>query len=245
MIVVFAVDALEFKKVEEFNCNNLKQDYCGKTDISEFSQPRTMVLWSSFITGKNKEKDVLKDGNKEMWSKKWNIKETFLKNFKNPLVLDLPGYSYNLKVHEQSRKLLKAYFETDKQEKKEQIRKQYNKEAFDHHKKIKQEFFKALRSKKHDFVLGYFAVGDVIGHLNFGNNTLMKMIYRDFDEIAAEIKKILPKTKLIILSDHGMEALGMFGDHNNYGFWSTNFKNLNNPKITDFANIIIGCKDES
>ena len=76
MIIVLAVDALEFNKVEEFNCRNLKQEYFGKTNISEFSQPRTMVLWSSFMTGQNKEKDVLSNGNKEMWNKKWDIKET-------------------------------------------------------------------------------------------------------------------------------------------------------------------------
>ncbi|MBD3247555.1 hypothetical protein GF378_02960, partial [Candidatus Pacearchaeota archaeon] len=51
MIVILAIDALEYDKVEEFNCKNLKQEYYGKTDISEFSQPRTMVLWSSFMTG--------------------------------------------------------------------------------------------------------------------------------------------------------------------------------------------------
>jgi hypothetical protein len=28
------------------------------------------------------------------------------------------------------------------------------------------------------------------------------------------------------------------GDHSRYGFWSTNFKDLGNPKITDFEKII-------
>ena len=239
MIVVLAIDALEYDKIEEFNYKNLKQNYCGKTDISEFSQPRTMVLWSSFMTGMNKEKDVLKDGNREMWNKKWDIKETFFSNFQNPIVLDLPGFSYNLEVHERSRKLLKAFFETEDKDKKEEVRKEYNKDAFDHHKKIKEEFFKVLKSGEHDFVLGYFSVADIIGHLNFGNEIMMKMIYKELDEIAAEIKK-MPDVKLIVLSDHGMKALGIFGDHSEYGFWSTNFKDLGNPKITDLAKIILG-----
>ena len=89
--------------MEEFDCKNLKQEYYGKTDISEFSQPRTMVLWGSFVTGKNKERAVLEDGNKEMWNKKWDIGETFFSYFNNPVVLDLPGFSYDLKVHEKSR----------------------------------------------------------------------------------------------------------------------------------------------
>ncbi len=236
MIIVLAIDALEFTKVEEFDCKNLKQLHYGKTDITEFSQPRTMVLWSSFMTGENKEKDVLKDGNKEMWDKRWPIEETFFSKFKSPIILDLPGYSYDTKVHERSRELLKSFFETDDKEKKEEIRKEYNKDAFDHHRKIKEDFFKALE-EDHDFILAYFSVGDVIGHLSFGNTTLMKMIYKDFDEIAEKVKE---KTdRLIILSDHGMEQIGIFGDHSRYGFWSTNFKDLGTPKITDFGKFIL------
>jgi hypothetical protein len=37
-----------------------------------------------------------------------------------------------------------------------------------------------------------------------------------------------------------MEKIGMFGDHSNYGFWSTGLKDLGYPKITDFAKIING-----
>jgi len=237
MIVVFAIDALEFKKVEEYNCENLKQKYYGKTDISEFSEPRTMVLWSSFMTGNNKEKEVLDNGNKEMWNKKWKIEETFFKNFKNPAVIDLPGYSYELDVHETSRKLLKEYFETDDPEKKEKVKEQYNKDALEHHKKVKEEFLKALDGN-HDFVLCYFSVVDVIGHLNFGNSIMMKMLYREMDDIAKMIEEKY-NCPMLIISDHGMKAIGQFGDHSEYGFWSVNFESdLKNPRITEFFEII-------
>ena len=83
-------------------------------------------------------------------------------------------------------------------------------------------------------MLGYFSAADVVGHLNFGNKALMKMIYRDMDEIAAGIDDTL-----IVLSDHGMERIGMFGDHSDHGFWSTGFKDLGTPRITDFAGIIM------
>jgi len=238
MKVILAIDALEYDKVEEFNCNNLKQEYYGKTDISEFSQPRTMVLWSSFMTGENKESEVLKDGDKEMWSKKWDIKETFFSKFDNPKVIDLPGFSYDLEAHARSRKLLKSFFETKDDEEKENIRKEYNKDAFDHHKKVKEEFNKALE-EDHDFVLGYFSVVDVIGHLNFGNTTLMKMLYKEMDELAEKLRNMDKVDKLIILSDHGMEAIGMFGDHSDHGFWSTNFKDLGKPRITEVKDAIL------
>lgn len=237
MIVVFAIDALEYELVKNFKCENLKQKFFGKTDISEFSQPRTMVLWSSFMTGENKEKEVLADG-KEMWDKRWDIKETFFSKFDKPLIIDLPGYSYDSKVHGKSRMLLKEFFEEEDDIKKEKVRMKYNKDAFEHHKKIKKEFLKAINSGCHDFVLGYFSLADVVGHLNFGNATMMKMIYGELDEIAKQVEEKCDK--LLVLSDHGMLAVGQFGDHSTYGFWSTNFKvNFKNPKITEIHKCLI------
>lgn len=232
MIVILAIDALEYTLVEDFNCRNLKQKFYGKTDISEFSEPRTMVLWSSFMMGKNMETEILALGDKGMWNARLDFNETFFKHFKNPKIIDLPGLNYLKEQHEQERMLLKNYFETDSEEAKNSIKAEYNKHAFEHHRKIKQEFNLA-QNGDHDLILGYFSVADVVGHLNFGNRTMMKMIYNDLDEIAGSIKGTY-----IVLSDHGMEKIGMFGDHSNYGFWSTAFKDLGTPKITDFAEII-------
>ncbi|MDF1534859.1 MAG: hypothetical protein P1P69_10230, partial [Methanosarcinaceae archaeon] len=99
-------------------------------------------------------------------------------------------------------------------------------------RRVKYEFCEAL-NENYDFLLGYFSIADVIGHLNFGNKIMMKMIYKDLDEIAGTIKD-----DFIVLSDHGMEQLGIYGDHSKYGFWSTGFKELGNPRITDFVEII-------
>lgn len=232
MIVVLAIDALEYELVERFQCNNLKQRYYGKTDISEFSEPRTMVLWSSFMTGLNKEEEVLALGDQEMWNIQRDRSETFFDWFDDPVVIDLPGYSYDLVQHENERKYLKAFFDMRNQDEKSNILKSYNDIAFSHHKIVKKQFLDAL-SEGHDFVLGYFSLADVVGHLNFGNNFMMKMIYKDLDEIASMIKN--PK---IILSDHGMKSIGKFGDHSEYGFWSTAHKDLGSPRICDFPNFI-------
>lgn len=231
-MIVFAIDALEYTLVEEFNCTNLKQKFYGKTNIKEFSEPRTMVLWSSFMTGKNMEKEIVARGDKEMWNTRIELKDTFFHRFKNPKIIDLPGFNYVKEQHEQERVLLKNYFDAKSDDEKNKIRTAYNNLAFKHHRRVKKEFSEALNSKN-DFVLGYFSVADVIGHLNFGNRTMMKMIYKDMDEIAGTIGKTF-----IVLSDHGMERVGIFGDHSNYGFWSTDFKDLGNPRITDFAGMI-------
>ncbi len=238
MIVVLAVDALEIDMVEDFQCDHLMQGHYGRTDISEFSEPRTMVLWSSFMTGENKEEEILAMGDKEMWNTRIPVEETFFSRFEDPKVIDLPGFNYDLEVHQRSRELLKKYFEADDNDKKEDIRKDYNSDAFDHHREVKREFKMALNGD-HDLVLGYFSAIDVIGHLNFGNRTLMKMLYRDMDELAEEVN-----SPMIVLSDHGMEAVGMFGDHSGYGFWSTSYVDLGTPKITDFPDIILEMKEE-
>ncbi len=237
MIVILAIDALEYALVEEFNCENLKQKFYGKTDISEFSEPRTMVLWSSFMTGKNMEKEILAKGDKEMWNTRLDHEDTFFNHFKNPKIIDLPGFNYDKAQHDLERKLLKDYFAAKKEEEKKSIKTEYNNHAFEHHRRVKQEFRTAL-DNGHDLVLGYFSLADVIGHLNFGNRTMMKMIYKDFDEIAASIND-----PFIVLSDHGMEKVGIFGDHSNYGFWSTDFKDFENPRITEFADILKNLSD--
>lgn len=231
-MIILAIDALEYTLVEEFNCTNLKQKFYGKTNISEFSQPRTMVLWSSFMTGKNMEKEIVAKGDKEMWNTKIDLKDTFFHRFKDPKIIDLPGFNYAKEQHEQERGLLKNYFDAQSNDEKNKIRTEYNNLAFEHHRKVKKEFSEVLNAK-HDFVLGYFSVADVVGHLNFGNRMMMKMIYKDLDEIAGTIKD-----SFIVLSDHGMEKIGIFGDHSNYGFWSTDFEDIGSPRITDFARII-------
>jgi len=237
MIIVLAIDALEYNLVIEFNCNNLKQKFYGKTNITEFSEPRTMVLWSSFMSGRNMENEIISKGDKEMWNTQINLGDTFFKSFKNPKIIDLPGFNYYKEQHKMERIMLKKYFDTQNETEKKEIKIEYNNHAFEHHRKVKREFIEALNGP-YDFVLGYFSIADVIGHLNFGNRTMMKMIYRDLDEIASGIKG-----NFIVLSDHGMEKVGIFGDHSNYGFWSTGFKDLDNPKITDFADIIKEIKE--
>jgi len=233
VIVILAIDALEYNLVERFNCSNLRQTYYGKTNISEFSEPRTMVLWSSFMTGKNLEAEILEKGDKEMWETHIDHKRTFFSRFTNPAVIDLPGYNYDLAEHEQERNLLKQYFDENIPFKKDLVKREYNDRAFAFHRKIKKDFLNALR-QNHDFILGYFSIADVIGHLNFSNTTLMRMIYQDLDKITGSIP-----ASYIVLSDHGMEPLGMFGDHSRYGFWSSSEQDLGNPKITDFFEMMI------
>lgn len=225
--IILAIDALEYELVEKFNCKNLKQNFYGKTDISEFSQPRTIVLWASFLTSKNMEKEALALGDEKMWD--FKIKKPFFNE--KTKVIDMPAYSYE-KIHERERLLLKKFFNNEGEDE-EEAKKEYNELALKHHEKIKKEFLSCLE-KNFSLIIGYFSVIDVIGHLNFGNQLLMRSLYADMDKIAGEAKK---HGEVLVISDHGMKAVGNYGNHSNYGFWSFK-KELGNPKITDFAEII-------
>ena len=227
-MIILALDGLEYNYVREFDCKNLMQENFGKTDISEFSEPRTVVIWSSFLAGKNLEKEILA---KDLWDFKLNPEETFVVNFERWKVIDMPGFNYYKERHEKERALLKGFFE-----KKNSIE-DYDKIAFENHKKNKQEFFESLK-QSYDLLIGYFNLADVIGHLSFGIQAKMKIVYSELDEIAKKVRKI--NDKVLIISDHGMKAVGRFGDHSNYGFWSTNFEvKLKEPKITEFKKTII------
>src|SRR3989338_152986 len=231
MLVILGLDGLEYNYVEEFGFKELKQAYYGKTDISEFEKPRTLVIWSSFISGKNMEKEVLSQ--KDFWDFKVPIEKTLFSKFKNFKAIDVPGFCFDAEQHKKERQGLKEFFD-----KKISIE-DYDKLIFTHHKKIKQEFFEALK-KDYNVVMGYFGLADVVGHLSFGIKSKMKMIYQELDEIAKKTKE-MAEGNVLIFADHGMEAIGRFGDHSNNGFWSTNKDfGIKNPKSTDFYNIITG-----
>ena len=103
---------------------------------------------------------------------------------------------------------------------------------------VRELFSRRVKSlkKDYDIIIGYFSIADTIGHLNFGNKVMIKIIYKELDELAGNLGK---NNKILILSDHGMKTVGKFGVHSDHGFWSINFNyKLKNPKITDFFNII-------
>ena len=230
MIIILGYDGLEYDFVQKHDFKHLKQQSFGKTDLSEFSEPRTIVIWSSFMAGKNLEKEIL--AKPIMWQSKLKPENTFLKNFKSHFTIDVPGFSYIKEQHDNERKLLKGFFD-----KKNDV-KTFDKCAFDHHKKIKQEFFKELKTNK-ELIFGYFNLADIIGHLSFGMESKMKIIYQELDDIAKQVQEKYSDSTILIISDHGMKAIGKFGDHSTHGFWSLNKKvNLENPKPTDFAQLI-------
>jgi len=224
-MIILALDALDQEQVEKYNCKNLMQKEYGKTDISDFKQARTVVLWASFLTGKNMEPQIPL---KTQWEFKINVDQTFLKFFEKYKAIDVPAFSHK-SSHIQERKLLKGYFEE------KSTIDEYDNLVWKIHEENKKEFFNSVG--KFDLLLGYFNIADSIGHLSFGITEKMTKIYKELDKLAQTLKD--SNESVLIISDHGMKAVGRYGDHNPNGFYSYNSKlELNLPKITKFYDLI-------
>ena len=229
-MIILALDALDQNLVKTFNCRNLMQKEFGQTDITNFQEPRTIVLWASFLTGKNME---LRIPIKGQWEFQLNKEETFLRFFENPETIDVPAYSYKQENHKKERQLLKAHFNENA------TIQEYDKLIWKNHETNKKQFLNSLG--KHDLLMAYFNLADAIGHLSFGIYTKMKKVYTELENLAAKIKNTDDFT--LIISDHGMKAIGRYGDHTMNGYYSTNKTlNLNLPKITDFHKTIKSAK---
>lgn len=210
MIVTLGLDGLDYAYVTKFNCRNLMQCSYGRTDLSEFSELKTVVLWSSFLAETNMESDISKQ--RLLWNFKLSIERTFFSRFKTWKALDVPGFTYDEKMHQKERQKLKDFFE------KKCLIEEYDQLIFSNYQKNKEIFLNML-NEPCDIQMGYFALADAIGHLSFGISSKMKIVYEELDELAGRVIE-RNNSALLIVSDHGMEAVGRFGDHSRYGFWS-------------------------
>lgn len=225
-MIILALDALDLHQVQKFNSRNLMQREYGQTDLSDFRQERTVVLWASFLTGKNMEEQIPL---KTQWEFKLSPEQTFLKFFKTYQTIDVPSFSLKRENHAEERKLLKGYFE-DKVTVEE-----YDALIWKNHEENKRDFFKAVG--EFDLVIGYFDLADAIGHLSFGITEKMEKIYNELDKMAEEVKDL--DNLVLTISDHGMKTVGRYGDHSRNGFYSMSRElGLDLPKITSFHRLI-------
>ena len=226
-MIILALDALDISMVKRYNCKSLMQLEYGQTDISEFKLARTVVLWASFLTGKNMEAEIPV---KTQWEFKLEPEETFFPFFETYRAIDVPAFSLKGESHAEERRLLKAYFED------EATVEEYDEVVWRNHEENKKDFFAAIG--KYDLVMGYFNLADAIGHLSFGIPEKMETVYRELERIARDVKSSV-NDFILVISDHGMRPVGRYGDHSKNGFYSANMRiGLNLPKITSFYDMI-------
>jgi len=226
-MIILALDALDLNMVTKYKCKNLMQNEYGQTSLAEFELERTVVLWASFLTGKNMEPEIPV---KTQWEFKLRPEQTFLPFFKTHLAIDVPAFSLKEKNHAEERRLLKKYFDEEANVE------EYDPVVWENHEENKKDFFGSLG--QYDVVMGYFDLADAIGHLSFGLPEKMEKVYIELEQMAQEVKT-RSDDLILVISDHGMKPVGRYGDHSRNGFYSANRTlGLNLPKITDFYNII-------
>jgi len=224
-MIILALDALDLDLVKKFESKTLMQNEYGQTDISDFNLERTVVLWASFLTGRNMEARIPL---KTQWEFKLPTEETFLHFSKTFKAIDFPAFSFK-QNHAEERKFLKNYFDE------KSAIEEYETAVWKIHEENKTEFLASIGN--YNLVMGYFNLADAIGHLSFGVVNKMKDVYNTLEELAKETKNSDDFT--LVISDHGMKAIGRYGDHTKNGFYSANRElGLNLPKITDFYNTI-------
>lgn len=232
-MIIFGIDALDKAMVEKFDCKNLMQKSYGQTDISDFELPKTVVLWSSFLTGENMESEIKDD----LWDFTLPKERTFFNSFNSFKAIDVPAFTLKQKEHALERKHLAGYFKNTN------TVEEFDKVVWKNHEEIKKEFFSVLKAaKNYEIIMVYFDLIDAVGHLSFGIEEKMKEAYDEIDKIVGDVAKMFD-CPVLIVSDHGMERMGKgrYGDHTMNGFWSSNEKlnlSLNMPRITDFYKII-------
>lgn len=229
VLIILGLDALDLSMVRRFDCRSLMLSEFGMTDITEFKLPRTVVLWASFLTGRNLEDRIPVKG---QWDFRLSVDETFFRFFDRYVAVDVPAFSFKDGNHAEERRLLKAYFND------EASVDEYDEVVWRNHEENKREFFDSLG--KYDLVMGYFNLADAIGHLSFGVEEKMRRVYLELDRLADEVRSSVDDF-ILIVSDHGMKAVGRYGDHTMHGFYSANRRlGLHMPSITDFYDIIVG-----
>jgi len=206
-LIILGLDALDLSMVRKFDCRSLMLSEFGMTDITEFKLPRTVVLWASFLTGRNLEDRIPVKG---QWDFRLSVDETFFRFFDSYVAVDVPAFSFKDGNHAEERRLLKAYFND------EASVDEYDEVVWRNHEENKREFF-----------------------LSFGVEEKMRQVYLELDRIADEVRSSVDDF-ILIISDHGMKAVGRYGDHTMHGFYSANRKlGLDMPSITDFYDIIV------
>lgn len=268
-LTILGFDALEYKLIKEFGLSYLKQEDYGKTDISEFEKIVTPVLWGSAITGENLESEfVTEKGNQKMrgilkkpyyflknhypsfaintrkFFKKVGVldkvggsvfkvsvrnelrKETFLDG-ENRLGINVPGYN-----PERTPKCGMDEYIQGEVSSEEYINSVWS--CFEETRKI------LLDNLDKEVVMAWFCPADRMGHIFRSDLNRMRETYEKLNDLAKKVRDSFNGAVLII-SDHGMEKLGKFGDHSdmNYGFWSSNNSlGLKNPRFVDLKNIV-------
>jgi predicted AlkP superfamily pyrophosphatase or phosphodiesterase len=267
-LFILALDGLDYKLVSMWKLRNLMQLKNGYFKVpscynhTRENIPYTPTIWASFITGLAPDKHKIKD-----W---WVYDSAVLNKIKHlPLISMIKGKRMVLKalrIRLPKRRIVskqdlrhKTIFElitpsiavnvpayNDKTEYHERLSKAlakslsaYEEEIFKVHKEKVLDLLYFI-NKDWKLLMAYFDVADLIGHIYFVKDiSRLRTVYVQLDHFAKKLKH-KANTRFIIVSDHGMQEHGIFGNHSNYAFYSFNFETSFTPKdFIDFYPMVL------
>lgn len=253
-ICILGYDALEIELVEKFDLSNLKQAEYGRTDISEFDIISTLILWGSFITGRNmtpeykvERSNSFKNFFRGAFQFVKSISPEFaesLRNFPEKVNL-LKGmkqetFDWNYMIEADEKTIFDLVEDSaginipsynqqwcPKFSLKEKIEEDVTDSVYleDVRKCFEKTKNELLENLDKDLVMAWFAYADKIGHVWRTDMERMREAYSHLDDFAEEVREKFDG-QIFIIADHGMKPLGRFGDHSdlNYGYYSSNRK---------------------
>ena len=138
--------------------------------------------------------------------------------FNNTWTNGLPGYGKNVSGGEK-KKLTEKAISGDKEPFRKYILNQYSRD--------KSQLLEKLEKKENDLIFWYTPMLDNLGHMDIGKPlTHMMKHYLEINSLIGKVKNICPKSKLYIVSDHGMEKMDpkntSWGMHSDHAFFSSN-----------------------
>ncbi len=91
------------------------------------------------------------------------------------------------------------------------------------YKNDKTQLLSALNKQEHDLIFWYTSITDSLGHIYISRPLTLMQYYLEINEIVGKVKDKYPSSIIYIISDHGMErvGLGRWGMHSNYAFFSS------------------------
>jgi len=257
-VFILALDGLEYSLVVKWKLKYLLQKTYGKykAPISpRYKKPHTPSAWMSFITGKpveehgidawwtwgkfldwlrfkppfvwigGKRKILEKLGIKpRLYSQKDLKVKTLFDHVKPSIALNIPAYNEPTFYHDELSRALKRSLS------------EYEKIVWKVYEERKKRLYEKLDAEWKLFMV-WFDLADLLGHIYIAKRPwrLMKA-YLELNTLAKDLQRKMPEnTIFLIVSDHGMKAIGGSGDHSLYGFYSINIETTWKPNsITDF-----------
>lgn len=152
---------------------------------------------------------------------------------KNPVAISIPAYNEWESIHLMRLKypLIRLLEKRDEKEIEKCV--ETNWKIF--HEKMEYTT-KMLDAPNWDLLMVHFLILDTMGHLYWNKPWKIKDAYRFMNTAVGKLSSKVKDQWVLIVSDHGMKK----GVHTNYAFYSSNIPlGLENPKLTDFYNIIV------